>query len=205
MHGTNSELMRRGFKTWCESTSERYRTALGLRPQDLLDPEDLAAHLGVMVRKPEEVPGLASDSLQQLIDRDPDSWSAVTIRHDDTDLTIVNSAHAPNRRRSSLTHELAHLILDHGPGRIDVSPEGHLLLNSFEQEQEEEADWLTGTLLVPRAGLIIAYRSSQDPEVLSNRFGVSADMLNWRLRMTGVATQARRARNWSRRTAPGRS
>lgn len=197
--------MRRGFKTWCESTSESYRTALGLRPQDPLDPRDLAAHLGVMVWTPEEVPGLARDSLQQLVDRDPDSWSAVTIRHDDTDLTIVNSAHVPNRRRSSLTHELAHLILDHGPGRIDVSPEGHLLLNSFEQEQEKEADWLTGTLLVPRAGLIIAYRSSQDPEVLSNRFGVSADMLNWRLRMTGVATQARRARNWSRRTSPSRS
>ena len=75
---------------------------------------------------------------------------------------------------------------------------GHLLLSSFEQEQEDEADWLSGTLLVPRTGLVVAYRSVQDPRILANGFRVSVDMLNWRLRMTGVATHARRARNWSR-------
>ena len=189
--------MRRGFKTWCETTAGNYRTALQLKSEDPLDPENLAAHLGVIVWRPEEVPGLAKSSLRRLVNHDSDSWSAVTIRTDDTNLTIVNSAHAPTRQRSSLSHELAHLILDHEPGRIDLSPEGHLLLSSFEREQEEEADWLSGTLLVPRAGLMIAYRSTQDPRILSNRFGVSVDMLNWRLRMTGVATQARRARNWS--------
>ena len=189
--------MRRGFKTWCETTSGRYRTDLGLKPQDPLNPEDLAAHLGVTVWRPEEVPGLAESSLRQLTNHDSDSWSAVTIRDGDDNLTIVNSAHAPTRQRSSLSHELAHLILDHEPGRIDLSPEGHLLLSSFEREQEEEADWLSGTLLVTRAGLMIAHRSTQDPKILANRFGVSVDMLNWRLRMTGVATQARRARSWS--------
>ena len=197
--------MRRGLKTWCETTAERYRTALGLKPDDPLNPEKLAAHLGVIVWRPEEVPGLAESSLQRLINHDSDSWSAVTIRVGDTNLTIVNSAHAPTRQRSSLSHELAHLILDHEPGRIDLSPAGHLLLSSFEREQEEEADWLSGTLLVPRAGLVIAYRSTQDPGILANRFGVSLDMLNWRLRMTGIATQAGRARNWSRRSATSRS
>ena len=190
--------MRRGFKTWCETTAEKYRTALGLKPVDPLDPNELAAHLAVIVWRPEDVPELSNESLRRLTNHDSGSWSAVTIRHDDTNLTIVNSAHAPTRQRSSLTHELAHLILDHEPGRIDLSPAGHLLLSSFEREQEDEADWLSGTLLVPRAGLVIAYRSAQDPRILANGFGVSVDMLNWRLRMTGVATQARRARNWSR-------
>lgn len=196
--------MRRGFKTWCETTATSYRTVLGLRPQDPLCPEDLAAHLNVIVWRPQEVPGLTESSLRRLINHDSDSWSAVTIRHNDTNLTIVNSAHAPTRQRSSLSHELAHLILDHEPGRIDLSPAGHLLLNSFEREQEEEADWLSGTLLVPRAGLVIAYQAVHDLGVLANQFGVSVDMLNWRLRMTGVATQARRARNRSRRSTVNR-
>ena len=187
--------MRRGFKTWCESTVERYRTALGLKPEDPLNPENLAAHLSVVVWRPEEVPGLSESNLQQLTNHDSDSWSAVTIRVGNTNLTIVNSAHAPTRQRSSLSHEIAHLILDHEPGRIDLSPAWHLLLSSFEREQEEEADWLSGTLLVPRAGLMIAYQSTQVPGFLANRFGVSVDMLNWRLRMTGVANQVRRARN----------
>ena len=190
--------MRRGFKTWCETTAEKYRTALGLKPVDSLDPKALAAHLGVIVWRPEDVPELSKGSLRRLTNHDSGSWSAVTIRHGNTNLTIVNSAHAPTKQRSSLTHELAHLILDHEPGRIDLSPAGHLLLNSFEREQEDEADWLSGTLLVPRAGLAIAYRSARDPTILANSFGVSVDMLNWRLRMTGVATQARRARSWSR-------
>ena len=192
--------MRRGFKTWCETTAERYRTALGLKPDDPLNPEDLAAHLGVIVWRPEEIPGLAESSLRRLTNHDSDSWSAVTIGVGDTNLTIVNSAHPPTRQRSSLSHELAHLILDHEPGRIDLSPAGHLLLSSFEREQEEEADWMSGALLVPRAGLVIAYRSTQDLRNLANWFGVSLDMLRWRLRMTGVATHARRARKWSQST-----
>ncbi len=189
--------MRRGFKAWCETAAEKYRTALGLKPVDLLDPKELAVHLGVIVWRPEDVPELSKTSLRQLTHHDAGSWSAVTIRHGDTKLTIVNSAHAVTRQRSSISHELAHIILEHEPGRIDLSREGHLLLSSFEKEQEDEADWLSGTLLVPRTGLLMAYQSAQDPRVLANRFGVSENMLNWRLRMTGVATQARRARNWS--------
>ena len=141
---------------------------------------------------------MSNKSLWRLINHDSDSWSAVTIRHDDTKLSIVNSAHAETRRRSSLSHELAHIILEHELGRIDLSREGHLLLSSYEREQEDEAEWLSGALLVPRAGLLIACRSTRDLRSLANRFGVSVDMLNWRLRMTGFATQARRARNWSR-------
>lgn len=190
--------MRRGFKAWCEKTAERYRTALGLKPEDPLNPRHLSTLLGVIVWQPEEVPRLDESSLQQLIYHDSDSWSAVTVRVGNANLIIVNSAHALTRQRSSMSHELAHLILDHEPGRIDLSPAGHLLLSSFERDQEEEANWLSGTLLVPRAGLKTAFRSTHDSRILANRFGVSVDMLNWRLRMTGVARQARRARNWSR-------
>lgn len=196
--------MRRGFKAWCEATAEVYRTALRLKPEDPLNPDDLAAHLGVILWRPEDVSELAEDSLRQLVVHDRDSWSAVTIRVGDTSMTIINSAHALTRQRSSLSHELSHLILDHEPGRIDLSPAGYLLLSSFEREQEEEADWLSATLLVPRVGLQTAFRSTQDSTTLADHFGVSVDMLNWRLRMTGVATQARRVHNWSGRKARSR-
>ena len=185
--------MRRGFKSWCETIAASYRSALQLRQEHRLAPEDLAAHLGVAVWCPEDVPELSESSFQQLTVRDRDSWSAVTLLLSDISLIIVNSAHASTRRRSSLTHELAHLILNHDPGRIDLSPDGHLLLSSFEKEQEEEADWLAATLLVPREGLLIKYRSARDSQTLADHFGVSLAMLNWRLRMTGIAKQARRA------------
>lgn len=190
--------MRRGYKSWCENTSAEFRTSLGQRLNDPLDADALAAHLEVEILRPEDLPDLSVASLQQLTISDPESWSAVTLRIEGVSLTILNSAHAPTRQRSSLAHELAHLILDHQPGRIDISPAGHLLLSSFEKEQEDEADWLSGSLLVPRAGLQLMFRSNQDPQVLAEHFGVSHQLLQWRLRMTGVAVQARRAT--SRRT-----
>lgn len=185
--------MRRGFKAWCERAADSYRAALQTPLDQQLDPEQLANHLGVEVWCPEDVPDMPAESLRHLTEDGRDDWSAVTIRVGKLHLTIVNSSHAVNRQRSSITHELSHIILDHEPSRIDISAAGHLLLNSFDKNQEAEADWLSGTLLVPREGLRKAFASVNDPASLAQRFGVSVDMLQWRIRMTGVAAQARRA------------
>ena len=186
--------MRRGFKSWCESTSGEYRAALGIANHEALDTSALAEHLDVLVWTPEDIPDLSTSSLHQLTVLDGESWSAVTLSFNDINLIIINSSHAPVRKRSSLAHELAHLILRHKPGRIDISAAGHLLLSSYDKEQEEEADWLAGTLLVPRSGLVRAYRETRDVAALAGHFEVSKDLLQWRLRMTGVAIQAARAR-----------
>lgn len=186
-------MMRRGFKAACERTAADQRQEIGLRPKDPLDPEELAQHLGVTVWRPEDVPDFAPDSLRQLVEEDADSWSAVTLQVASSKLTIVNSTHAPTRQRSDLAHELSHLILGHRPSRIDVSDQGLLVLSTFEGDEEEEASWLSGALLVPRDGLMQAYRQQRDESCLAEHFGVSLQLLKWRLNATGVAVQARRA------------
>lgn len=191
--------MRRGFKSECERIAVANRQELGLRLDDPLDPRKLAAHLDVLIWHPEDVPSLSKESLAQLLGRDSDGWSAVTLHVGETRLSIVNSRHAETRQRSSIAHELAHIILKHKPDRIDVSEKGYLLLSSFESDQEAEADWLAGTLLVPREGLRRAFRRTENPQQLAPRFGVSTQLLEWRLRMTGVAVQARRAKSYYRR------
>ena len=193
--------MRRGFKTWCERTAEDHRRAIGFVVDKPLDPAQLAQHLGVTVWRPEDVPGLSPDSLAQLVERDSDNWSAVTLQIGPSRLTIVNSAHPPTRQRNSIAHELAHLILAHKPSRIDVSEDGHLVLSSFEGDEEKEADWLAGALLVPREGLRRQYRRTQDHQRLAEHFNISLPLLEWRLRMTGVAVQARRANAYRSRGA----
>ncbi len=191
--------MRRGFKAWCETTSAEIRSSIGLSLSESFRPELFAKDLGIEVWKPEDVPDLAPSSIEQLTVVDKDSWSAVTIRDGENTIIIVNSAHARTRQRSSLSHELAHLILDHTPDRIDLSPDGHLLLSSFERENEEEADWLSATLLVPRAGLLSRYRITEDLKELAIHFEVSRKLLEWRLRTTGIRKQSRRAsvKRWS--------
>ena len=191
--------MRRGFKSACEKIAAAHRKKLKLRLDEPLEPEELASHLGVVVWRPNEVPELSEETLNQLLRRDKDSWSAVTLRLEETCLTIVNSEHSLRRQRSSITHELGHIILKHEPDRIDVSTKGYLLLSTFEKEKEDEATWLAGALLVPRDGLRRAFRRTQDPQRLADHFGVSRKLLEWRLRMTGVAAQARRAKAYYRR------
>ena len=191
--------MRRGFKSWCENTSGAYRSHLGLDLEDRLDPHELAGHLDVLVWTPQDVPDLSRRSMDQLTKVDPSSWSAVTVAAGGQNLVIVNSAHAPTRQRSSLAHELAHVILNHRPATTSVSENGFLFRDHYDVEQEEEADWLGGALLLPREGLLGVYRRTSSSEVIGQIFGVSTKLVDWRLRMTGILMQARRAGQRRRR------
>ena len=184
--------MRRGFKAWCERTSREYRSSLGVRLADPLDPCRLANLLGVRVTTPEAIPGLSRETVFHLTEVDRDSWSAVTISHNDKRLVVLNSGQSRARQTSSLAHELAHIILNHTTDDALLSDEGVLFRGSYNTNQEEEASWLAGCLLVPRDGLLTAGRQSADHHSLATRFGVSRDMIGWRLRMTGVSRQLKR-------------
>lgn len=183
--------MRRGFKAWCERAAGEYRQTLGIPPERELDAQALAASLHVRVVTPEDLPGLSAASITQLTVTEPDSWSAVTISQRDVKLVILNSGQSARRRTNSLCHELAHIILNHRSDDTQLSREGFLFRASFNSEQEEEADWLAGCLLVPAEGLLRAYRRMSSPEQLAERFGVSRALIDWRLRMTGVRKRVR--------------
>ena len=193
--------MRRGFKSWCERAAAEYRQTLGVPLDAALDPRALAALLGVRVTTPEALPALPSASRRQLTEIDPESWSAVTVSQGEAKLVVLNSGHSRARQASSLAHELAHVILNHTSDRSQLSREGFLLRTTFDKEQEEEADWFSGCLLVPREGLLRASWRNRSTAALAVHFGVSEGLITWRLRMTGVPRQMRRPVS-PRRTAP---
>ena len=186
--------MRRGFKSWCEGAAAEYREALGVPMAVALDPHVLAEHLGVRVVMPEDVPGVAPASLRRLRGvAGRASWSAIAISQGGVRLVILNSGHPGTRQANSLAHELAHIILNHTSDDVNVSREGFLFRNRFDREQEDEADWLAGCLLLPRDGLLRAYWRKRSPAALAQHFGVSQKLVTWRLRMTGITRLARRA------------
>jgi hypothetical protein len=184
--------MRRGFKAWCERTSAEYRQSLGLDGEYYFEPELLAREIGVTVIDIGDLPGLESPSIEQLTVADPQSWSAITVEASGHRVTVINPAHSESRRRNSLTHELAHVILNHKLADVGISEEGLLIQQTSDPEQEEEADWLSATLLVPRDLLAKAYFQDQSADSCASMFGVSSELVTWRLRMTGVLAQARR-------------
>ena len=186
--------MRRGFKAWCERTSADYRNDLGVPLEARLEPRRLAERLGVQVVVPEDIPTLSAGALRQLTVEDAGSWSAVTLGHGSRPLIVLNSAQSLARQANSLAHELAHLILNHRMDQTVLSAEGFLLRETWNKEQEEEAAWLGATLLVPRAGLLTAYRAKRGLQSLAEHFGVSQDLIRWRLSTTGVRRQTSRRR-----------
>lgn len=177
--------MRRGFKADSERRSSAVRQALGLAATAKLCPWQYAESLGVLVYEANEL-DLEPQHANQLLVRDPDSWSGMTLLEDGVHVVVLNSSHPHTRRTATLMHEVAHIVLEHVPAEVNVSPSGLVLLSDYSAEQEDEADWLGAALLLPEAALIEYRGSGMSAEAIAQVFGVSGQLCNWRCRMTGV-------------------
>jgi Zn-dependent peptidase ImmA (M78 family) len=95
-------------------------------------------------------------------------------------------------------HELAHLILDHKPASIVMSHDGTFAMRSYDQKQEDEANWLAWCLLLPRDALARCARGAVSTEAIAEQYGVSKTLVTFRLRVTGVHAQIRALRRLRR-------
>lgn len=185
-------MFKRGFKAWCERYAEEKRNEFGIKPHEPLDPKVLASKLGILVWGPENIPGLSQDYISILLKNDGVSasdWSAVTIEIQTQKLVILNTSHSTGRQSSDLMHELAHIILEHKCHSADSSLDGILLLSAYDKDLEDEADWLSACLLLPRAALVSIKRQNIELADAAELFKVSVRMLRYRMSMTGVSRQ----------------
>lgn len=187
-------MFRRGFKTWCETVATQQRRALRVATSAPLDPLLVAKDLGVAVIYIEHVPTIKPETLAHLTITNPDAWSAVTVCANDKHLIVLNSAHHKNRQSSSLMHELAHLIIGHKPARLDITPDGLMILSTYDKNNEDEANWLAGALLLPRDALLHARKRGLSDEEAAAHYGCSVKLFQFRINTTGVDVQLRRAK-----------
>lgn len=183
--------MRYGFKAAAERTASEFREWHGVGSTEPLDAKGFLQARGIIVWQPHEVPGLPASALKQLVVVDPDAWSGLTLREGHLTAVIVNTAHPLGRQSNTLMHEWAHIHLKHSPKRVDVTPDGVLLISDYEKGDEDEADWLAAAMLVPRDGLLALLRRGMNIEDLADTFCVSKELVQWRIRMTGVGKQIR--------------
>jgi Zn-dependent peptidase ImmA (M78 family) len=187
-------LLRRGFKSQCERRSAELRKRLGLGPAEPLSAFDLADHVGATVWSTAQVDGLGKADLAQLTKIDKESWSAFTLRIQDRHLIVFNSGQTEPRINSVVMHELSHIMLGHELASAGMTNDGHLIPSNYDQGQEAEADWLGGTLLLPRPVLLAIRRRGLTDDQAMVEYQVSRQMLTWRFRMTGVDYQLANAR-----------
>ncbi len=187
-------MVKRGFKAWCEKAAADARLQQGLVASAPLSARALAERHGVQVLSIKDIPNISKNCVQQLTEVDPASWSAATIIHPKAKLIIYNCAHTDGRQSNSIMHEMAHIICGHEAAKAEYLPGGVMMLKAYNKEQEEEADLLSATLLLPRVALVSIMSSGSAIEDAANAYKVSVDLLKMRLRRAGVYRQFERRR-----------
>jgi Zn-dependent peptidase ImmA (M78 family) len=178
-------MLKRGFKTWCERTSLNYKKELEVGKQDPMKAVALAEHLHVKLLTPQDIPGLNDIDRRILLNEESDAWSAVTLCKGNKHIVIYNPRRSNGRQSNDIMHELSHIIIGHKAQMIH-SFEAEIFLRHYDKSQEEEADWLAGTLLLSRDTLFHIAFSGIEPSIAAKEYRVSEQLLNMRLNMTGV-------------------
>lgn len=186
--------LERGFKSWCERVASAMRVELKLEQHAPLPARILAAHLAIEIVTPFDLTGLPADILTQLTQTDRSGWSAVSFTVDDVTTIIVNSRHSIGRQSSNIMHELAHVILEHEPSQLILLESGQFAMRSFDAKQEDEANWLGWTLLLPRAALMLCAARHLTPAAIATEYGVSEQLVSFRRHVTGIDMQTRQRR-----------
>lgn len=184
----------RGFKSQCERRSVEFRKRFGLAAYDALPADRLAKELQVTVWSTTDISGLSAKAMQVLNDGADQSWSALTMRLGPNHLVVHKPVASVGRRNNVIMHELSHIILGHELAQACLLEDGSLVPGNFDQLQENEADWLAGTLLLPRPALLSIRKRRLSDSAACDEHLVSPEMLNWRLKMTGVDYQLSRKR-----------
>ncbi len=192
--------MRRGFKSEAERQAVAIRERLGCSEEEPVPLDTLASDLDARIVPADKL--VPIERLQELQELQSDAFSAATFRVGDGRRVIVyNPLHSPGRTRSNQAHELAHIALGHTLRTVEKV--GELSFVTCDVEQEGEADWLGGCLLLPRPLLLKAAYQGKTAAQIADEHGTSETMARFRLNASGVLVQigrARAARGRPRRT-----
>ena len=183
--------MRRGFKTQAEKLATSIRERLGCTDEEPAPLEKVAGELGISIVSADQL--IDRRRLEDLQVLQPDAFSAATFRRPDGGrVIVVNPLHPEGRKRSNIAHEIAHIALDHKVRTIEQV--GELNFLTCDLEQEEEADWLGGCLLLPRPLLVKAAFRGLSATEIAQKYQTSEHMARFRLNASGVLVQVGRAR-----------
>jgi uncharacterized protein DUF955 len=175
----------RGFKAYANQIALDVRNDLKLDSISPLCPWGLAEYLCIPVVPLQSLSDGAetlAGHVDYLAHREPHVFSAMTIFRGTRRIIVHNDAHAPVRQRSDLAHELAHALLIHPPHPLFCSSGQRM----FDRRLEAEAGWLGPVLLVPNEAARWAAAEGMDDRQASLHFGVSIDLMSFRLRMSGA-------------------
>ena len=180
--------MKRGFKTEAKWIARQVRSELKICATDPLDPWMLADRLAIPLIRLSDIQDSAPGAFRYFTDAGRSVFSAVTVFRGNRRLIVHNDSHSSARQASNVCHELAHGLLLHQPTpALDAQGCRH-----WNKEIEEEADWLSGVLLVPDEAAIAVVKNGISLDQAAPYYGVSVKMMNFRINVSGARKRVRR-------------
>jgi Zn-dependent peptidase ImmA (M78 family) len=173
---------RRGFKTESDAYALEYRKELGLKSHDPLCPWQLAKWLTIPVEPLSKYREREPDAVAEFMEKNPESFSAITIFDGSRALIIHNDSHSHCRQAADVVHELSHCILGHKPTPV-FNEHG---CRYFNEGDESEANWLGPALLIPKDAAFKIVKTGMSFTDASQIYNVSKEVYTMRLNATGV-------------------
>lgn len=184
--------MRRGFKIEAKKLALELREELGADAHVPFDPYAFADSYGIDVI---ELSALDTDARHKFLHAEGSALSGALIPMGTKVVILENDAQPRARRRTTMCHEIAHVVLEHSFG-IALGDERKCGLGG---DQESEADWLSGEMLIPYDGALKLARANTDDYRVAQVFDVSLAVARWRMNGSGARTVATRMRSkWQR-------
>ena len=160
------------------------RAELGLSVSDYLPSKMLAKHLGVELLSQTDCPLLSEKDFFNL--NGNSGWSGASFECDGQPIILYNCHHSDARNESTIMHELSHIILGHKPNIDERLKHLGLILRSYDDIHENEANWLGACLQIPFDGLVSAILRNKSYEDIASQYGASVDMVKFRINTSGA-------------------
>lgn len=178
--------MKRGFKADAKRKSLAIREELGIKTNEALDCFELANYFNIPSVPVDSLGefGFSTEQIELVCYANGNQqFSAITISIQEGYLIIYNQTHSLARTNSSLAHEISHIICEH-----DFSSLSNLkkISREFDQDKEDEANWLAGCLLLPEDGLFWALKQKMSIPDIAYHYNISQQMTRWRYNSTGM-------------------
>jgi len=181
----SKSILERGFKTKAEKIAIECKEKLNLHPCAPICAFKLAEHLKVKIFNPTEF-SLSEEEIIKLTGEDS-GWSALTMETKQGNRIIIhNNNHTLARQQSNIMHEIAHILCNHQIEDKYTDMNLPFGMRDFNKLQEEEAICLGSTIQLSKPSLQWALKRNMSPAQIAVHFDASIEMVNFRLRMTGL-------------------
>ena len=182
--------MRHGFKSEANAIAREVRAELSLYRTSPLDVWRLAEYLEIPVVPLSTLRNAAPEAATLFLNGGQEMFSGVTVFRGSRRTIVFNDAHALGRQSNDVGHELSHGLLLHTPAAA-VDGRG---CRVWDREAEDEANWLSGALLVPEEAALNIVRRGWSTREAAARYGVTPKLVQYRLNVTAARKRVRRMR-----------